>query len=167
VWVLNFSQQYDHRFWSYRMWHCIAVKVVTNIRKKHWNPWRERWHIPLKQWEPNTCQCSITSHKTGIKAFSCSTLKTEKTCSIKYLLAIRLHHVTSKKTLLFLIAVGIMTCCRLDGPAFDLWWRQKIFCSPSMSRLALGPIWPPLQWAPWLFTNGKAFRVWQWPPTAT
>lgn len=93
----------------------------------------------MKQWEPNTCQSSITSHKTGIKAFSCSTLKTGKTCSFKYLLAIRLHHVTSKKTLLFLTVVGIMTCCRLDGPAFDLWWRQEIFCSPCMSRLALGP----------------------------
>jgi len=80
------------------------------------------------------------------------------------------HQITSchiQEDITVLNVVSIMTCCRLDGPAFDLWWRQEIFCSPCLSRLALGPTRPPLQWASWLFTKGKALRAWQWPPTAT
>jgi hypothetical protein len=42
-------------------------------------------------------------------------------------------------------------------PGFDPWQRQRIFSLASVSRPALGPIQPPIQWIPGgPFSGGKA-----------
>jgi hypothetical protein len=55
-------------------------------------------------------------------------------------------------------AVGIVTCCRLDGQGFKPRWRQDI---PSLSKLAPKPILSPVQWVPGVFLRGKAARAWR------
>jgi len=55
-------------------------------------------------------------------------------------------------------AVGVATCCRLDGQGFKPQWGQDI---PSLSKLAPKPIQPPVQWVSDVFPRGKAARVWR------
>jgi hypothetical protein len=42
-------------------------------------------------------------------------------------------------------SVGIATCYELDGLGIEFRWRRY---SPRLSRPALGPTQPPLQWVP-------------------
>jgi len=43
----------------------------------------------------------------------------------------------------------------LDGPDFESRFEKEGFCSPYLSRQALGPIQPPLQGVQGLFSCGK------------
>jgi hypothetical protein len=47
--------------------------------------------------------------------------------------------------------VGIATRYGLDGPAIESRWGRDF---PQLSRPALGPIQPPVQWVPGLFPGG-------------
>jgi hypothetical protein len=45
-------------------------------------------------------------------------------------------------------SVGIATGCGMDGPGIESLWGRDF---PYLSRPALGPTQPPLQWAPFLY----------------
>ena len=47
--------------------------------------------------------------------------------------------------------VGIAIRYGLDGPGIESWWRRDF---PHLSRSALGPTQPPIQWVPSLFPRG-------------
>ena len=59
--------------------------------------------------------------------------------------------------------VIIMPCYRLVGPGFKMQWVQKF--SPYLSRPAMGPNHPSLQWVLDFCTWGKLARKWHWPST--
>ena len=59
-------------------------------------------------------------------------------------------------------SVYIATRYGLDGPGIKSRWGRDF---PYLSRPALGPTQPPLQWVPGLFPGGKAAGAWRWPPT--
>jgi len=42
----------------------------------------------------------------------------------------------------------MVTCYGLDGPGIESWWGRDF---PHLSRLALGPTQPPIEWVPGLF----------------
>ena len=48
--------------------------------------------------------------------------------------------------------VSMKTQYRLDGPGIKSWWGRGI---PRLSKLALGPIQPPVQWVLGLFLTVK------------
>ena len=58
--------------------------------------------------------------------------------------------------------VGVTTRYGLDGPGIELRWARDFL---HLSRVALGPTQPPIQWLLGLFSEGKAARAWSWPPT--
>jgi hypothetical protein len=54
-------------------------------------------------------------------------------------------------------------CWRTSWETCLSFQRQDIFIFPKMSRLALGPTQPPIQWKPDFFPGDKTVRVWNWP----
>ena len=59
-------------------------------------------------------------------------------------------------------SVGIATRYRLDGPGVESRWGRDF---QHLSRPALGPTQPPIQWVPGIFPGGKVAGAWRWPPT--
>jgi hypothetical protein len=54
--------------------------------------------------------------------------------------------------------VVIATRYGLDGPGIESWRRRHF---PHLSRPALGPSQPRIQWVPGLFPGGKAAGAWR------
>ena len=54
--------------------------------------------------------------------------------------------------------VCIATHYGLDGPGIESRYGREF---PRLSRPALGPIQPPIQWVPGLFPGGKAAGAWR------
>ena len=52
--------------------------------------------------------------------------------------------------------VGIVTGYGLDSPGIEFWWGQDF---PHLSRQALGPTQPPVQWVPVLSGDGVKERL--------
>jgi hypothetical protein len=57
-------------------------------------------------------------------------------------------------------SVCIATRYEMDVPGIESRWGWDF---PYLSRTALGPIQPPIQWVPSL-SRGKAAGAWRWPP---
>jgi len=55
-------------------------------------------------------------------------------------------------------SVGIATRYVLDGTGIESRWRRRF---PYLSRLALGPIQPPISWVPGLFAVVTKARAWR------
>jgi hypothetical protein len=55
-------------------------------------------------------------------------------------------------------SVGIAIRYELDGPEIESWWGRDI---QHLSRPALEPNQPPVQWVPGLFPGGKAAGAWR------
>ena len=64
--------------------------------------------------------------------------------------------IYSYYSLLFISAVGIATRYGLEGPGIESRWGRDF---PPLSRPALGPTQPPVQWVPGL-SGGKAAGAW-------
>jgi hypothetical protein len=61
--------------------------------------------------------------------------------------------------------VGIATHYWLDSPSIESWWRRYFL---HLSRLALGPSQPPVQWLPVLFPGAKLpGRGFDYPPPSS
>jgi hypothetical protein len=61
-------------------------------------------------------------------------------------------------------SLGIVMGYRLDGQGL-IPSRGQIFLFSMVSKLALGPTQPPIQWVPWGdFAGGKVASAWSWPP---
>ena len=54
--------------------------------------------------------------------------------------------------------VGIVTRYGLGGPGIESRWGRDF---PHLSRLALGPTQPPIQWVLGLFPRGEAAGAWR------
>jgi len=54
-------------------------------------------------------------------------------------------------------SVGIATRYGLDGPGIESRWSGDL---PHLSRPALGPTQPPIQWVTGSFQGGKAAEAW-------
>jgi hypothetical protein len=59
-------------------------------------------------------------------------------------------------------SVGIATGYGLDGQGIESRWGRDFL---HLSRPALGPTQPPVQWIPSLSRGYKAAGVWRWPLT--
>jgi len=59
------------------------------------------------------------------------------------------------------ISVGIATRYGLDSLGIESWWGREIL---HLSRPALRPTQPPVQWVPGL-SRGKVAGAWRWPST--
>jgi hypothetical protein len=53
--------------------------------------------------------------------------------------------------------IGIATRFELDGPGIEIWWGRGF---PHLSRTALMPTQPPVQWATFLFVGSKSAVSW-------